>query len=148
MSDKLDDYVQTGIHGAKEVKKGERRQYLGTIRERVLFALTEKQVMKKEGLEQLEKELQAEEAVELLLNGELSYRFLTDYKKLANRYGVDYTTVSNLEVDTDLGIVLTSDQAVDKENIFLPAASDEKSESTEPPASFISRLKSLFSSGK
>lgn len=149
MSDKLDDYVQTGLYGAKETKRAERKQYLGTIRERVLFALTKGQVMRQEGMDQLEKDLQNKNATELLLNGEVSFRFLTDYKKLADRYNVEYTTVSNLEVETDLGIVLTADQAVDKEDIFLSTDSDKeekKQQADKRSESLLSRIKSIFRS--
>lgn len=147
MSDKLDDYVQTGVYGSKEIKRAERKQYLGTIRERVLFALTKGQVMRKEGMEQLEKELQSKDADELLLNGEVSFRFLSDYKKLADRYNVEYTTVSNLEVETDLGMVLTAAHAVDKEEIFLASDNPKEESGTEKKEnSFLNKVKSIFRS--
>lgn len=150
MSDELEEYINNGIYGARETKRAERRQYLGTLRERVLLALSKGQVRKQEGLKELEKELQSKDAAELLLNGELSYRFLTDYKKLANKYGVEYTTISDLEVETDLGIVLTADYAVEKEDIFLPsvqtANQKESSQSDRKSTPILSKLKSIFKS--
>lgn len=44
MSNNIDDYIQRGIYGDKETKPSERRKYLGTIRERIVIALTQGQV--------------------------------------------------------------------------------------------------------
>lgn len=145
MNNKLDQYVEKGLYGAKETKRAERRQYLGTLRERIVLALTKSQVRRKEGLDQLEKEIKQNQGTRLLLNGELNSRFLTDYKKLADRYGTLYTTVSNREAKTDIGVVLAYDHAIDKEEIFYtPPSKKETNKPETEQQSFLERLKKLF----
>ncbi|WP_316252510.1 DUF1694 domain-containing protein [Bacillus aquiflavi] len=46
----VDDYLQKGIYGQKEIKPDERRKFLGTLRERVIVALKQSQVREKKGL--------------------------------------------------------------------------------------------------
>ncbi|MEK5037091.1 DUF1694 domain-containing protein [Sporosarcina sp. FSL K6-3457] len=41
MSNNVDDYLQRGFYGAKEMKPAECRKFLGTIRERIIIALTQ-----------------------------------------------------------------------------------------------------------
>ncbi|MEM5596765.1 DUF1694 domain-containing protein [Niallia circulans] len=41
----LDEYMQKGMYGAKETKPEERRKFLSTLRERVVIALKQSQVM-------------------------------------------------------------------------------------------------------
>ena len=41
----IDDYLNQGIYGTKETNPDERRQFLGTLRERIEVALTQGQVM-------------------------------------------------------------------------------------------------------
>ena len=36
----LEEYLEQGIHGKKEINPEERRKFLGTIRERIVIALT------------------------------------------------------------------------------------------------------------
>ncbi|MDO7488647.1 DUF1694 domain-containing protein [Peribacillus frigoritolerans] len=38
----VEDYLEQGIHGPKEIKPGERREFLGTLRERVVIVLKKK----------------------------------------------------------------------------------------------------------
>ena len=47
MSKNIDDYIQQGIYGPRETKPDERRKFLGTIRERIVIALTQEQVREK-----------------------------------------------------------------------------------------------------
>ena len=48
MSKKVDDYIQEGIYGPKEIKKEEKKLYLGTFRERVVLVLKTSQIRKTE----------------------------------------------------------------------------------------------------
>ncbi|WP_226585367.1 YueI family protein [Halobacillus litoralis] len=115
----VEDYLQEGIYGKKEINPSERRQYLGTLRERVILALTKAQVMQEEGIQELAGEMKAYKEAKLLLNGEVSYRFLSPYKDMAEQEGIHHTTISNQDSETELGAVLTLEYAVDKHDVFL-----------------------------
>ena len=55
----------------------------------------------------------------LFLNGKMNYTYLSDYIKLANNVGNKYLISTDKEHDTDLGLVLAFDYAIDKENIYI-----------------------------
>ncbi|MBC8930811.1 DUF1694 domain-containing protein, partial [Escherichia coli] len=40
MAENIDDYLEKGMYGAKEINPAEKKNYSGTYRERVLIALT------------------------------------------------------------------------------------------------------------
>ncbi|MFC3041689.1 YueI family protein [Virgibacillus xinjiangensis] len=141
----VDDYLTEGMYGVRLPKDEERKKYLGTLRERIVLALTKGQVMSDSGLKALESEMKANPEASLLINGHVSHRFLKEEKELAKKYNIHYTTLTDEENDTDIGAVLTYDYAIDKEHIFMDEESDEqKSDSKESP-SLLSRLKKWFS---
>lgn len=120
MSDRnVDDYLQQGIHGTKQTKPDERRKFLTTLRERTVIALTQAQVMgpgvEPEVAKLMDENLQAH----LFLNGNLAYSYLSPYIKEAEQRDIEFTIVTNKEYDSELGLVLAQEYAVDKENIYL-----------------------------
>ncbi len=131
----VDDYLQEGIYGAKEINPDEKRKYLGTYRERVLLALTQAQVRGAKGLKELETAIDQNNDVQLLLNGDMSFRFFKPYRDLSRKKKINYTSIANKTATSDYGLVLTSKHAVDKEDIFLKeaAASPPKDKSEKKP---------------
>lgn len=115
----VDDYLTDGLYGTRLPKENERIQFLGTLRERIVLALTIGQVMTDSGINKLEEAIKENPKAKLLINGHVSYRFLKEEKSLASKYKIPYTTITNNEKDTDIGAVLTYDHAIDKENIFI-----------------------------
>ncbi|THE12742.1 DUF1694 domain-containing protein [Bacillus timonensis] len=115
----MDDYLQQGIHGAKEIKPEERKKFLGTIRERVEFALTQSQVRENKVYKEIEEACKKNNKVHMYLNGHVSYRFLSKYVKLAGANNIEYTIVTNKDYNSELGLVLAFDHAIDKENIYI-----------------------------
>ncbi|WP_076558505.1 YueI family protein [Salimicrobium flavidum] len=113
----VDDYLQEGIYGAKETKPGERRRFLGTLRERVVLVLDKGQVMQKQGMDELAEQMEEHPDAKLLLNGEIRYKFRKPYSRLADQHGIHTTSVSNQENDTDVGVILTVDYPIEKETI-------------------------------
>ncbi|MEC5425412.1 YueI family protein [Virgibacillus sp. C22-A2] len=147
MSNKnVDDYLTEGIYGKRRPKEAERQQFLGTLRERIVLALTKGQVMSDKGLAKLEEAMKEHKDAKLIMNGHVSYRFLKEEKALADKYNIPYTTITNEETDTDIGAVLTYDHAIDKENIFIEKenTSEEKEETNKSNESFFSKLKKFF----
>jgi len=114
-----DDYLQEGIYGIKKPKQEERDRFLGTLRERIVLALTIGQVMQDKGLNQLDEAMKQYPNSNLLLNGQISFSYLKKVKETASRYGIPYTSVANEEKETDIGAVLTLDHAIELENIFI-----------------------------
>ncbi|SFL95068.1 Uncharacterized protein YueI [Gracilibacillus orientalis] len=129
----LDDYLQEGIYGAKEINPDEKRKYLGTFRERVLLVLSKSQVRGEKGLSEMEELIRQFSDTKILMNGNMSLRFFKPYRELANKQHIPYTYVSNREADSDYGLVLTAKTAVDKEDIML-AEEDQTKESSEKKA--------------
>lgn len=118
-SNKVDDYLQQGIHGAKQTKPDERRRFLTTIRERVIIALTKPQVMKNGVEPEVLKLMDENQKAHLFLNGNLSYSYLSKYIKAAEKREIEFTIVTNKEYDSELGLVFAQDHAIDKEDIYL-----------------------------
>jgi uncharacterized protein YueI len=144
----VEDYLTEGIYGTRLPKQEERDYFLGTLRERIVIALTIGQVMTDRGLEKLEENLRQHKEAKLLFNGKIASRFLKAEKELANKHHIPYTVVTNEEIETDIGAVLTYDYAIDKENIFIneEELKHEETEVTESKSkeSFLSKLKRFF----
>ncbi|WP_343063287.1 YueI family protein [Halobacillus locisalis] len=141
----VDDYLQEGIYGARQTKPGERKKYLGTIRERVVLVLTNGQLMREQGLEELAQAMKDYPEAKLLLDRQVSYRFRKPYRQLANEHGIQHTTVDNKEVETDVGAVLAVEEAIDKEKIDIKTTEDTKQEGEEKKG-LGGLIKSLFKS--
>ena len=116
---KVEDYLKQGMYGPKVTNPDERRQFLGTLRERVEIALTQAQVMEQETFKEVEQAMKNHSKLHLYLNGQIDYRFLSKYIKLANQNDIQFTIENNKEHKTDIGLVLAHEDAVNKENIYV-----------------------------
>lgn len=116
---KVEDYLEQGIYGPKEIKPGERKKFLGTLRERVLIVLTKSQVFEKDLYPEIEQIMKQYPQANLLLNGQMDYQYLGKYIKLSIRYKIPYKIVLNKEYNSELGLVLAEKDAVDKEEIYV-----------------------------
>ena len=122
MSRNIDDYIQQGIYGPRETKPDERRKFLGTIRERIVIALTQEQVREKGIYSEVEDAIKENRKARLYLNGNINYKVLTKYTKIASKYKVSYTFVTNNNHNSEIGLVLAYDDAIDKEEIYVKRA--------------------------
>src|SRR5699024_10653992 len=139
----VDDYITQGIYRTRRTNEAERQHFLGTLRVRMVIALTIGQVMTDSGITKLEEAMKEHRDTKLLINGQVSYRFLAAEKDLANKYDIHYTVISNEEYETDIGALLTYDHAIDKENIYIEDEEVEKEEETD---SLFSTIKNWFTS--
>jgi uncharacterized protein YueI len=130
----VEDYLKQGMYGSKVTKPDERRKFLGTLRERVIIALTREQVKEDEIYKEVEDAVKNHPKAKLLLNGNLDYSYLSKYTKLSNEHQVEYTIVSNKEYDSEFGLVLADEKAIDKEDIFVTKREEahEKNSDKEP----------------
>lgn len=119
MSRNIDDYIQQGIYGSRQTKPDERRKFLGTIRERIVIALTQAQVRERGIYRQVEDAIKENREARLYLNGNIHYKVLTKYTKIATKYDVPYTFVTNKNHNSEIGLLLAYDHAIDKEEIYV-----------------------------
>ncbi|HEY2421173.1 MAG TPA: YueI family protein [Neobacillus sp.] len=115
----VEKVLQQGIFGPLETKPDERRKFLGTLRERIIVALRKLQVGELEIYPEVEQEMQRNPQAHLYLNGSMSYEELSKYVKLAAKYKLDHTIVANKEHDTEIGLVLAMDHAIDNDEIYI-----------------------------
>jgi uncharacterized protein YueI len=115
----VEEVLQQGMHGPLETKPDERRKFLGTIRERIILALKKSQVAEATIYPQVEKEMKKNPQVNLLLNGNMDYTVLSKYVKLAAKHKIEHKIVTNKEHDTEVGLLLAMDEAIDKKDIYI-----------------------------
>ena len=143
MSKNIDDYIQQGIYGPRETKPDERRKFLGTIRERIVIALTQEQVREKGIYSEVEDAIKENRKARLYLNGNINYKVLTKYTKIASKYKVPYTFVTNNNHNSEIGLVLAYDDAIDKEEIYVKRENtvvQPQSNNKKTPFAFIRNL--------
>ena len=143
----VEDILEQGIYGPKEINPEERRKFLGTLRERIVLALFSAQVRKGQVQPEVLEELKRNTGARLYLNGTIDYSYLSKYIKAANQYGIPYKMVSNQGRDTEIGLVLAYDHAIDKENIYLEEGNAKQQPVYAPvenQTSFFSKLKAWF----
>ncbi len=119
MAENIDDYLERGMYGVRETKADERQVFLSTIRERVILALTNGQVMKSTVYEPIKKLMMDYPNSQLFLDGEISYSYLSKYIKVANAHNIPFTIVDDVKNKTNIGLVLASKTAINKEDIFV-----------------------------
>jgi uncharacterized protein YueI len=142
--DKVDEILHQGIYGPKEIKPEERKRFLGTLRERVVVALTQAQVRDNSVNAELEKVMQENPKAHLYLNGQIEYPSISKYLKVAGKIGMQFTIVNNQDVETDIGLVVAYDYAVDNEEIFIKKVVKYEEAVTQKDSGFFDKIKKLF----
>lgn len=130
----VDEYLQQGIYGVKEIKPEERKRYLGTLRERVIAVLYQSQVAEAEVYPEIVKLIKQHPKVCLFLNGNMTDQYLTKYVELAIQHKIRYKIVFNKDYNTDLGLVLAEETAVNQENIYIEKKKVIKHEIQKKPS--------------
>lgn len=143
MAENIDDYLEKGMYGAKEINPAEKKKYLGTYRERVLVALTKEEVLSQQFLPELEKAILESPDSKLLLNGLLHYNSMRPYIKLAEKCKHEFSIVSRLEGETDLYLILACQKAINKEDIHL-YKEETPEEIEQEPISLLEKVRKLF----
>lgn len=115
----LEQVLTAGIHGAPELKKDEKRQYLGVFREQVLAILSTKQIKETVLYSEIAQALEDKRSAKLIINGGINNRFTKKYKLLARKLNKPYTVVSDPDYAQTTGLVVASDEAVDIEEVSI-----------------------------
>lgn len=137
----LEHYLQKGMYGPKETKPEERRKFLGTLRERVIIALFVDQVYEEKIYPEIAMMMKKYRDAHLLLNGSIRYNFLSRYIQIAKKNNIPFTIVKNEAHDTDIGLVLATNYAIEKKEIFVKK---EATHSAPIPAQKKRLFKKLF----
>jgi len=140
----LDDYINKGVYGEKEIKKEEKIRFLGTFRERIIAVLTNAQVRESGVYKEIEELMKKHKEAKLLLNGEINYNDLSKYIKMANKHKIPFSIYDHQEYTTDIGLVLAFDYAIDKKDIFIKRKKDYKLMEKKEKPKWIRIMKKLF----
>lgn len=115
----LEKALSIGMHGAPELRRDEKRHYLGEFRERVVKLLSKIQVVEPGVYPEIVKALEDKRAAKLIINGEIDFHLSKKYQKLAEDMGKSVTISSDPEFKGDSGLVVVSDDAVDVKDISV-----------------------------
>ncbi len=131
--DLLKKTLQQGMHGPQQLKKEERALLLGQFRERVLKALTFKQIEETGTYPAVEEAIRDSRAKCLIISTGADLSAARDYIHLAAQQGLSYTTTSSPELKGDVGLVVVADTAVDIADIRVPDRSEILQRKGLPP---------------
>lgn len=102
-----------------ELRKEEKRYFLGEFEERVLKVLTRGQVAQSFIYPEIKEALEDEHAKRLLLDGELSFEFIKKYIKLAQQLQKPFTFINDPKLKGEIGLAVVSEKAVDVDSIHV-----------------------------
>lgn len=114
------DYLQKGQYGVKQTLLSERKEFLGSLRERVYLTARLEQLSQKNALKAFRDEFQKYPDGHLLLNGTFGMDSFDAYIKESKSAGIPFTLVANEYAQTSpYAIVYTASTAVDEPVIDL-----------------------------
>lgn len=118
----LERILMRELGDGPEIKKGEKLQYLGQYRERIIFALTEIQAKRGDYWEELEDALDNIRAFKMILKGNLGLKTILRYERLAGKHKIKTSTVFNPHFKGDIGLLVVSNHALDlpDKQVFPP----------------------------
>ncbi|MGX6428196.1 YueI family protein [Levilactobacillus yonginensis] len=137
----MEQHLQNSVYGTPKINPDEQRHYLGTFRERVSLAMTIAEVTDRKNLDAFITEISAHPDFQVILNGHIEQTDLGPYMKLASQHNLKFT-IKQDEIygvnDTDLGLVVASDHAINENPILLakkyPANRDLTTTNAKTPA--------------
>ncbi|HIW71253.1 MAG TPA: YueI family protein [Candidatus Levilactobacillus faecigallinarum] len=118
----MDEHLQTAMYGTPKINPDEQRHYLGTFRERVSLTMTIAEVMDRNNLTNFLTEITAHPSYQVILNGHIDQTDLAPYMKLASQNNVQFVIRQDAIYginDSDLGLVITSDTAINVNPVAL-----------------------------
>lgn len=122
---KLEQTISAGIQGGYELKKGEKRRFLGEFKERVIKALTFKQVVEPGVYPEILQAIRDPQAKKLIINRRINSDAAKEYIELARKNELSFKKVDSPEFKGDIGLVVVSDQAVNESDIRVTNKEDK-----------------------
>lgn len=117
--DSIKQTLLVGIHGMPEFKHDEKIYYLGEFKENVLRVLSKQQVSEAGIYPEILQALDDERGKKMIIDGSIDILFTEKYKKLASRVNKPYTVRNNPEFKGTTGLLVVSDDAVDRLEITV-----------------------------
>jgi uncharacterized protein YueI len=114
----LEKALERGMYGVPELKQEEKNAHLGCFRERVIKALTKKQVEEPGIYKEILEAIKDPRAKRLIVTNDVKLSFAMDYINLAQKNNLEFTLVNGQNFTGEIGLVVVSDTAVDVEDIF------------------------------
>lgn len=144
----VEDILEQGIHGVKEINPAERKKFLGTLRERIVIALKQSEVREQVIDPKVKSLFKQHSDAQLFLNGNIAYTDLSKYMQAAKEANIAFTIVNNKEYNSEIGLVLAYDYAIDQEHIYLHELKQEvnkieekETQHKQQKKSFLEKLK-------
>lgn len=109
--DSLKETLVHAYHGTPVLKAEEKKKYLGTFKERVIYTLTTAELKNIEKRRKARKMLSHKEAKVLLINSKY-INDLADFVGYAHEKDIGFRIVSREKRDTDVVLVVASNKAV------------------------------------
>lgn len=134
----VQDYLEKGMYGAPQLKPEEKKQYLGTFRERVYLTMTIAEMRDKKNVTHFKQELQDNPGQQLLLNAAADFSLQNDYMVIAQKANCPFKIIDSDEAlsDETIGLVYAGDTAVNIEKVAVSekyATIRTKTELATPP---------------
>ncbi|MCT4593936.1 MAG: YueI family protein [Anaeromicrobium sp.] len=115
----LEKYTTMGLAGGFEIKGEEKKLWLGDYRERIVFALLDEQIMKKEALVILKEKVNDERIDKLVIRNdipEMTRDKIMDMAKLAN---ITYKEIEKDDTRGPIALTLASKEAVEVRKVLM-----------------------------
>lgn len=108
----LERALTAGIHGTPQLRMDEKRRFLGFFRERVIQAVSFKQITTKEGIKAIEDGLKHPQASSLVVHNN-ARSVAMGCIVAAQKAGVGFTITANPKLIGDVAVVVAAKEAVD-----------------------------------
>ncbi|MEG0255479.1 MAG: DUF1694 domain-containing protein [Vagococcus sp.] len=118
----IQDYLDKGMYGTPQIKPDEQKKYLGTYRERVVFAMTSEETTKISFDRFCLEKFSDYPKGTLLIDANADIKVQNHFMKLAQQKQIDFRLVdkdADCLDNQDIAMVFTLDQAVDIEDISV-----------------------------
>jgi len=113
---RLEEKVIQGVYGKKQLKKEERKRFLGELEERVIRYLTIDQVMEKGTYPEILEAIKYPEAKKLIIDRDIELSAANDYIRLAVENNLLFKRVHSPDFKGDIALIVVSDHAVELDN--------------------------------
>ncbi|MFD1484482.1 DUF1694 domain-containing protein [Lacticaseibacillus baoqingensis] len=123
--DELQDRLLDRLNGTPQTRPDERRQYLGSLRERVALAVTNAEITRPETLalcRQVLAEYGQQAGFKLLINGKLEPAQTAPYMQAASQAGLAFTSINDDTAQITpaaFALLLVAKNAIDHQDIRL-----------------------------
>ncbi|MGM0501254.1 MAG: YueI family protein [Bacillota bacterium] len=121
----LERTAEANLGGGPQLKQGEKNKFLGEYKERVLIALTYEQVEEPGTYKQVLEAIKDQEATKLIINRKVDMDRAKDYIRLASENDLSFKKVAAANYKGDIALVVVSDHAVHRDNIFVKSRAEK-----------------------